>query len=73
MDAIMFQIYRKKNIKRKSSLSLGRKYTDRKYMKKDNEEETEIPQQNWETEVPIESSSGITMILNRLDRRRIQM
>ena len=45
--------------KRKSSLSLGRKYTDRKYRKKDNEEETEIPQQNWETEVLIESENVI--------------
>ena len=45
--------------KRKSSLSLGRKYTDRKYRKKDNEEETEIPQQNWDTEVLIESENAI--------------
>ena len=45
--------------KRKSSLSLGRKYTDRKYREKDNEEETEIPQQNWETEVLIESENVI--------------
>ena len=45
--------------KTKSSLSLGRKYTDRKYRKKDNEEETEIPQQNWETEVLIESENVI--------------
>ena len=46
MDAIIFQIYRKMPKKRESSLSLGRKYTDRKYREKDtvNEEETEIPQ-----------------------------
>ena len=43
----------------KSSLSLGRKYTDRKHRKKDNAEETEIPQQNWETEVLIEFENVI--------------
>ena len=45
--------------KTKSSLSLGRKYTDTKYRKKDNEEKNEIPQQNWETEVLIESENVI--------------
>ena len=68
----LFFRYIEKCLKRKSSLSLGRKYTDRKYKKKDDEEETEIPQQNGETEVLIESENVIG-ILNRLDSRRIQM
>ena len=41
--------------KRKSSLNLGRKYTERNYRKKDIEEEIEIPKQNRETEFLIES------------------
>ena len=59
MDAIILQIYRKIHKKTKSSLSLGRNNTDGKYRKKDNEEEAEIPQQNWETEVLIESENVI--------------
>ena len=56
----LFFRYVEKCLKKgKSSLSLGRKYTNRKYTKKDNEEETEIPQQNWETEVLIESENAI--------------
>ena len=56
---LFFRYIEKYLKKRKSSLSLERKYTDRKYRKKDNEEETEIPQQNWETEVLIESENVI--------------
>ena len=44
---------------RKSSLSLGRKYTKRKYRKTDNEEEIEITKQNRETEVLIEADNVI--------------
>ena len=45
--------------KRKRSLSLGRKYTERKYRKKDNEEEIEIPKQNRETDVHMEADNVI--------------
>ena len=45
--------------KAKSSLSLGRKYTERKYRKKDNEEDIEIPKQNREAEVLIEADNVI--------------
>ena len=55
----LFFRYIEKCLKRNSSLSLGRKYTERKYRKKDNEEEIEIPKQNRETEVLIESENVI--------------
>ena len=56
---LFFRYIEKYKKNRKSSLRFGRKYTDRKYRKKDNKEETEIPQQNWETEVLIEPENVI--------------